>query len=72
VAGAWQEARTSSSGKTNVRAGPTLQSAVVVQLHPGAVILAQPTAGEWWRAKPSRGVAFEGYIREDRLVTRAP
>jgi Bacterial SH3 domain len=64
----WQSARVLASGKTNVRAGPTLQSAVIVQLYPGAIVLVQRTDNEWWRAKPSRGTAFEGYIRQDRLV----
>jgi hypothetical protein len=64
----WRQARTTSSGKTNVRAAPSLQSATVTQLFPGSVILVQQTDGEWWRAKPSRGAAFGGYIRQDRLV----
>ncbi len=65
---AWQTARVISTGKTNVRAGPTLDSAIVVQLDPGAVVLVQRTGNEWWRAKPSSGAAFDGYIRQDRLV----
>jgi hypothetical protein len=65
---AWQTARTISSGKTNVRAGPTLQSALVLQLHPGASVLVQRTGGEWWRAKSPSGAAFEGYIRQDRIT----
>ena len=64
----WQTVRVLSSGKTNVRAGPSLQSATVTQLDPGAVVLVQRTGSEWWRAKPSAGAAFEGYIRQDRLV----
>ena len=71
VAGAWQEARTIAGGKTNVRAAPNLQSAIVTQLHPGAVVLVHRTGDEWWRAKSSRGAAFEGYVRQDRLVTTA-
>lgn len=71
AAGSWQEARTISSGKTNVRSGPTLQSAVVVRLYPGAVILVQRAGDEWWRVKPSKGTAFEGYVRQDRLVTKS-
>jgi hypothetical protein len=64
----WQQVRTLSSGKTNVRAGATLQSAIVAELHPGSVVLVQRTASEWWRAKSWTGTEFEGYIREDRLV----
>lgn len=66
----WRTAHVVSSGKTNVRAGPKLQSAVVAQLGPGAIILVQHAAGEWWRAKPQAGAAFEGYIRQDRLVLK--
>ncbi len=64
----WQTARTTSNGKTNVRAGPTLQSAVVGQLFPGAVVLVQRTESDWWRARVAGGAKLEGYIREDRLV----
>lgn len=65
---AWQTARVLPSGRTNVRAGPSLQSAIVVELDPGAIVLVQKTASEWWRAKPSAGAAYDGYIRQDRLV----
>jgi Bacterial SH3 domain len=65
---AWRKVRTTSRGKTNVRSGPTTQSSVVIELDPGAVILVQRTASEWWRAKASTGKAFEGYIRQDRLI----
>jgi uncharacterized protein YgiM (DUF1202 family) len=61
-------ARANFNGKTNVRAGPTLQSAIVTHLDPGAVVLVQSTGTDWWHAKPSKGSAWEGYIREDRLV----
>jgi hypothetical protein len=64
----WRTAHVGSSGKTNVRARPKLQSPIVAQLDPGAVILVQRTAGDWWRAKPRAGAAFDGYIRQDRLV----
>jgi uncharacterized protein YgiM (DUF1202 family) len=64
----WRTARTTSKGKTNVRSAPTLQSAVVIELAPGAVVLVERASGEWWRAKASKGAAFEGYIRQDRLV----
>jgi hypothetical protein len=63
----WRPARVIASGRTNVRAGPNLSSAVVVQLDPGALVLVQKTANEWWRAKPRSGAGFSGYIREDRL-----
>jgi hypothetical protein len=64
----WQMARVTSSSKTNVRAAPNLTSAVVIMLDPGAVVLVQKTASEWWRAKSTSGSGFEGYIRQDRLV----
>ena len=65
----WKEARTSSRGKTNVRAKPTLDSAVVTELHPGDIVLVEKAAAPWWHVKsrPNRP-AFEGFIREDRLV----
>ena len=63
----WRNARAVTDGKTNVRARPTLQSPVVTQLHPGAVLLVQPAGPEWWRVRPSKGGAFEGYVRGDRL-----
>lgn len=67
--GGWQEARTLANGKTNVRAGPALDSAIVVALYPGDVVLVQRTGnGEWWRAKSRQASGFEGYIRQDRLV----
>ena len=64
----WKMARATFNGKTNVRAGPTLQSAIVTHLDPGAVVFVQPTGTDWWHAKPYKGSAWEGYIREDRLV----
>jgi hypothetical protein len=64
----WREVRTLFTGKTNVRAGPSLQAGIVAELHPGSVVMVQRTGNEWWRARPSRGNAFEGYIRQDRLV----
>ena len=64
----WETARVPPSGKTNVRAAPNLQSAIVAQLDPGAVVLVQKTGNEWWKAKPSTGAGFEGYIRQDRLL----
>jgi hypothetical protein len=67
---AWKTARTIASGKTNVRAGPNVHSAIVARLDPGAVVLVQSTGGEWWRAKSRSGTKFEGYIRGDRLVIK--
>ena len=66
----WKMARTLASGRTNVRAAPSLHSAVVIRLSPGAVVLVQSTGGAWWRAKSRTGAKFEGYIREDRLVVK--
>ena len=65
---AWKPARTTPKGGTNVRASPSLDSAVVTQLGPGERVLVQPTSTEWWKAKPRTGTAFSGYIRQDRLV----
>lgn len=65
---AWRPARVIASGRTNVRAGPDLAAAVVVQLDPGALVLVQKTTTAWWKARPRTGSAFGGYIREDRLV----
>ncbi len=61
-------ARATPTGKTNVRAGPTLQSAIVLELHPGSVVMVQNTGTEWWKARQSSGAPWEGYIRQDRLV----
>ncbi len=66
----WRTARTIASGKTNVRAGPNVHSAIVARLNPGAIILVQSTGGEWWRVKSRTGAKLEGYIREDRLVVK--
>jgi hypothetical protein len=64
----WKPARTTAKGRTNVRASPRLDSAVVTQLSPDERVLVQPTSTEWWKAKPRTGTAFSGYIRQDRLV----
>jgi hypothetical protein len=64
----WKPARTTAKGRTNVRASPSLDSAVVAQLNPHERVLVQPTSTEWWKAKPRTGTAFSGYIRQDRLV----
>jgi hypothetical protein len=66
----WRQARVVPTGMTNIRSGPTLQSPIVVQLYPGAVVQVQRAANDWWRAKTKtpKGVPVEGYIREDRLV----
>jgi hypothetical protein len=67
---AWKEARTPPSGKTNVRSQPSLSGAIVVQLDPGAVVMTQRTATDWYhvRARLPSGATYEGFIREDRLV----
>ena len=43
-----------ASGKTNVRAGPTLNSAIVAHFDPGAIVLVQRAGSDWWRAKPTK------------------
>ena len=64
----WRRARVTGSGNTNVRAGPTLQSAIVAQVSAGGAVMVQSTDTEWWRAKATRGAGFVGYIRQDRLA----
>jgi len=67
----WRQARATSRGKTNVRAKPSVDSAVVIEIDPGDVILVQRSGTAlWWRAKsrPNARKAFEGYVRQDRLV----
>lgn len=64
----WRSARVIATGKTNVRARPTLGSAIVARLAPGSVVRVRQGEGEWWEARPAKGAAFEGYIRDDRLV----
>jgi hypothetical protein len=65
----WQQARAVATGRTNVRAGPTLQSGLVVQLDPGMPVLAQKAEADWWRVKTAvGGKTVEGYVRQDRLV----
>ncbi len=64
----WKPARTTAKGRTNVRASPGLDSAVVVQLAPNEKVLVQSTSTEWWKVKPRKGEAFRGYIRQDRLA----
>lgn len=69
-AAAWKAARTTSSGRTNVRARPSVDAALVARLHPGQPLLVQPAGGGWWRARPTAGSGFEGFVRADRLVFR--
>lgn len=68
VDASWREARVLPTGKTNVRTKPSLQSSIVVALHPGAVVWVRKAEGDWWHARPFRGQPFDGYIRADRLV----
>jgi hypothetical protein len=64
----WKPARAIATGRTNVRRAASLNSAVVIQLDPGARILVQQTSAEWWKVKPRSGASFGGYIRRDRVV----
>lgn len=66
----WKNARTVSGGTTNVRAAPSIHSAVVARLDPGAAVSVQHAGGDWWRARSRTGHKFEGYIRADRLSFR--
>ncbi|HXZ48482.1 MAG TPA: hypothetical protein VEG27_05640 [Usitatibacter sp.] len=70
AAPAWRTARTVAGGHTNVRAAPSVHSAIVIRLDPGALVLVEPAGGVWWRAKSRGGTRFEGFIREDRLVLK--
>jgi hypothetical protein len=67
--GSWKEARTTSIGKSNVRSGPSIDTAIVMQLFPGSVVLVQPAGKDWFKVKPPNGPAY-GYIRGDRLHYR--
>jgi len=51
-----------------VRSAPRIDASVVTMLDPGAVILVQPTANEWWRVRTHGSTPPIGYIREDRLL----
>jgi hypothetical protein len=66
----WRMARVVASGKTNVRAAPSVEAAIVAQLAPGSPVRVQRATGDWWRAKPAKGEGFDGYIRQDRLLLR--
>lgn len=65
---AWRPARTLGSGRTNVRASPAIDGAIVAQLPPNARVLVQSTSTEWWKVRPPTGAAFDGYVRQDRLA----
>lgn len=64
----WKPARTLARGRSNVRAAPTVSSAVVVELPPDVAVLVQETGGEWYRVKSPGRARFDGYIRRDRVV----
>lgn len=64
----WKIARTSPEGRTNLRAGPALSTAVVAQLPPDVSVLVKPARDDWWHVKSPGRAKFEGYIRADRLV----
>jgi hypothetical protein len=68
----WISARTTTEGRTNVRARPDIRSPLVVRLDPGDIVLVQRSDADWWhaRSRPGARTAFEGYIRRDRLVVR--
>ena len=63
----WKKAHTVPGSRTNVRATPRIDGAVVKQLASGTRLLVQKAEGEWWRVKPAKGAGFIGYVREDRL-----
>jgi hypothetical protein len=66
--GSWQRARTTPKGRTNLRAAPSTQAAIVAKLAPNSNLLVQPVGSSWWKVRTTRGSAVAGYVREDRLV----
>jgi hypothetical protein len=66
--GAWKPARTVAKGKTNVRAAPDVDAAIVATLDPGTKVRVRPASMPWWEARPRSGEGFRGYIRQDRLA----
>jgi len=67
AASPWKTARTTTRGRTNVRATTSVDSAIVAKLAPGSRVLARQTTPDWWEVRPRSGKGFRGYIREDRL-----
>lgn len=68
AASPWKPARTTTKGRTNVRATTSVDSAIVAKLAPGTAVLARQTTPSWWEVRPRKGQGFRGYIREDRLA----
>ena len=64
----WKPARTTTKGRTNLRAATSVDSAIVAKLAPGTAVLARQTTPSWWEVRPRKGQGFRGYIREDRLA----
>jgi len=65
----WRNAHVlATGGRTNVRASPSTSAPIVIALEAGAAVLVQSTGTEWWRARPTSGSGFIGYIRQDRLL----
>ena len=68
AASPWKPARTTTKGRTNLRATTSVDSAIVAKLAPGTAVLARQTTPSWWEVRPRKGQGFRGYIREDRLA----
>lgn len=66
--GPWKPARTTTKGRTNLRAATSVDSAIVAKLAPGTAVLARQTTPSWWEVRPRKGQGFRGYVREDRLA----
>jgi hypothetical protein len=66
--GQWKTAKTIAGGRTNVRSGPGTDTPVVAHLDAGVLILVQPAANDWWKARARLGAGFIGYVRGDRLL----
>lgn len=64
----WRPAHTISAGRSNVRAGPAVNTHLVTTVPAGTKVLVQKAKGDWWKVKPRTGSRYGGYIREDRLV----
>lgn len=64
----WRPARTTPKGRTNLRAAPNVESAMVAKLAPGTKVLVQQSSGDWWKVKRGGAAGAGGYVRQDRLV----
>lgn len=52
-------------GSTNVRAGPSSESAVVAKISEGEIFWTRPRDGHWWHARTADGQV--GYVHRSRI-----